>query len=277
MPPVRFLQRCDVLELLVNDLYIPAKQIPPAHRPKYIYLLAVAVSVNSESQLDEIHLKDATTAITNSQAVCKRNAAGAQLQTAIAKVMPIIEQHPVVGMGIICWINANLADDSFFQSVHYGDSVEVYFQLLRKIMQCHRLQWTAVLKLIMTSLEVDPAANSEETTLKTFAVQWRHKLLDLLVYQMRCGCVIPVMKSVKEWAKMADNALTRYFVSEVLYIVEPPYSNEFAASLISILNCAGDIATAFDTQAYPVIKDFLSECAVEHSNSLAKELLLKCL
>ena len=31
---------CDVLELLVRDLFDPTKKIPDAHRDKYIYLLA---------------------------------------------------------------------------------------------------------------------------------------------------------------------------------------------------------------------------------------------
>ena len=89
----------------------------------------------------------------------------------------------------------------------------------------------------------------------SFVAEWRHGVLDLLVYLLQCGCVMPVLQHIGVWAISADNALTRYFATEVLRRVEGPYSQEFADSLLGIVAKAGDLSSC-DEQ---VIGEFYGE------------------
>lgn len=142
-PPVRFLQREDVLRLFVQDLYSPAKQIPPQHRDKYIYLLAYAVSVRHDGTgpPDKSQLEPTKRALDASQAICKNNQVTAQ---EAEKQLALLQEHPVIAVGLLHWISVNLADAEFFTGVGYAESTKIYLRLLHCIIECHELQWVKV-------------------------------------------------------------------------------------------------------------------------------------
>lgn len=262
-PPVRFLQREDVLEIFVQGLYHPKKYPPnPKHREKYVYVLAYAVSVPpaESGPPDKSHLPATIAAVTKSAALCNSNhiASGGEGDD----LESLTREHPVVAMGVLHWIESHLTDPSFFDQAKHREYMEGYFTLLRAIAEAHRLQWVQVLELVMCCVDIDPAQQSEETTLKSFTSVWRQKLLGILVFLLKCGCVMPVMQRVSRWAVLADTALTRYFAVEVLRHVEGPYSPQFCEAMLMILGQAGDIRPGDEA----LVQSFFKECKAHKAN-----------
>ncbi|KAF5273305.1 hypothetical protein FQR65_LT04727 [Abscondita terminalis] len=62
-----------------------------------------------------------------------------------------------------------------------------------------------------------------------FWLEMRKMVLDRMVNLLCAGCVVPVVKYIKQcWQKGdTDISLIRYFVTEVLEAIGPPYSSEF--------------------------------------------------
>ena len=53
--------------------------------------------------------------------------------------------------------------------------------------------------------------------------------MDRFVHLLSRGCVLPVLRYVRQWwAKLeTDASIVRYFVGELLDIIQPPYSYDF--------------------------------------------------
>ncbi|MBO8666584.1 hypothetical protein INO76_16285, partial [Staphylococcus aureus] len=62
-------------------------------------------------------------------------------------------------------------------------------------------------------------------------------LLDRMVNLLCCGCVVPVIKYIEQcWHRGdTDISLIRYFVTEALEAVSPPYSVEFVDLFLPIV------------------------------------------
>jgi len=62
-------------------------------------------------------------------------------------------------------------------------------------------------------------------------------LIDRMVHLLRKGCTVPVISYIKNcWQKQeTDVSLIRYFVSEVLDIISPPYTPDFITLLLPLV------------------------------------------
>ena len=256
-PPVRFLQREDVLEIFVHGLYNPKKYPPnPKHREKYVYILAYAVSVpQAESgPPDKSHVAATIRAVDKSSAMCNRNHIACSEES--DELVSLTREHRVVGMGVLHWIESHLTDPGFFDQAKHRALMAGYFMLLNTIAEAHPLQWGQVLDLVMRCIDIDPAQQSKETTLQSFTSIWRQKLLGILVFLLKAGCVIPVVERISQWAVLADTALTRHFAVEVLRQVEGPYSAQFCEAVLLILGRAGEIGAGDEA----LVQAFYKEC-----------------
>jgi len=60
-------------------------------------------------------------------------------------------------------------------------------------------------------------------------LEMKKMLLDRMVHLLSRGCVVPVINYIKTcWQRQdTDMSLIRYFVTEVLDVISPPYTLEF--------------------------------------------------
>lgn len=120
---------------------------------------------------------------------------------------------------------------------------EVYFQLqthctpvhlalLDQISACHQLLHPQVLQLLVKLLETQHSQLDAMEQLKL-----KKTLLDRLVHLLSQGHVLPVVTYIRRCLEKGDTdvSLIRYFVTEVLDVIAPPYTSDFVQLFLPIL------------------------------------------
>ncbi|EGC30354.1 TH1 family protein [Dictyostelium purpureum] len=258
-PPVDFLRYPNLLELLLNDLFCPGKNIQSQHKSKWIHLITYSICVNNQGKKDS-SFNDIVRAIEVVHSICQSNPLGSELQSAV----PLLKEHldlPIISMGIMQWIKHNLTDTTNLSSYNTL-CVPIYLDFLRDIVIRHPLHRSVVLNILASHFEV------EAQDLESLAIlEMRKNVIDNIVYLFSCGYVIPVLDTIEQWAPKIDPSLTRYFINQVLDIIEPPYSTTFMdkmKSIIKIINPSGE-----STKLEPITQSFLDQCKnqlIENNN-----------
>lgn len=232
-PPVQFLQIPQLLELLVQALFKPGSNINPDHKEKYLYILAYAASVYDQPSgvAYKEELEGTKKAIESAHAVCSRiNVSYAELQVEIPTLFEYIK-HPVVSMGVLRWVEFTLTDPTFFEVA--AESSALFLVLLDEIAASHKLQHPFILALLKRLIE-----GSYPTLEENVQLELKRSLVDHLVQLFSCGYVLPVADYVHKCMAMEtlDNSLVRHFVSEVLGIIQPPYSPDFMTVFLPLVH-----------------------------------------
>ncbi|KYR01553.1 TH1 family protein [Tieghemostelium lacteum] len=253
-PPVDYLRYPNLLEILINDLFNPQKNIQQQHRGKWIYLIAYSTTVTADGSKQ--NLDDTIKAIEKVHQICQSNPVGSELQSIIPLLMEYINM-PVLSMGILHWIRFNLTDSVNISTYNTLNS-PFYFELLREICLKHSLHRSVILTTLVEHFEFDMGLDSLQT------LEIRKTILDNIVFIFACGFVIPVLDVIKEWASKIDPSLTRYFINQVLDIVEPPYSTEFMSKMTSIIEMINPISS--NNENKELVSNFIDYCK-QYNNS----------
>jgi negative elongation factor C/D len=230
-PPVKFLHNNHFLELLVQALFRQGSTINPDHKDKYLYLLAYASSVYNTADGDLItdDLSPTRDAITTAHTICgAANDSYAELLTGIGRLFDCM-RYPIVSMGVFRWVESTVTDPSFFEVS--AETSSLFLVLLDEIATYHHLQHQHILVLLQRLLEASyPSLEVQMNELKM-------TLLDRLIHVLSCGHVIPVINYINKCMnnKTLDHSMIRYFVSEVLNMIEPPYSSEFTTAFLPLV------------------------------------------
>ena len=109
-PPVRFLQRKDVMLLLLSQLFDSEKQIPAANRAKLEFLISYGACVSPEGGAATAEAIESTTAaLEKARAACLINPhAGEELKQLVHTLRPLVIEKPVVAIGVLDWIKGQL-------------------------------------------------------------------------------------------------------------------------------------------------------------------------
>ncbi|KAK6627541.1 beta ketoadipyl CoA thiolase, th1 [Polyplax serrata] len=229
-PPIELIRTPQFLELLVDSLFKPGIKLNPEHKPKYIFLLAYAASVcdippkkngASRRQLNKEELKPTQQAIEKVHGICNMAKGSAELIAELGSLYQCIK-CPVVAVGIVRWVEFTVTESSYFKLC--TEHTPIHLALLDEVVTCHPLLHTKVLTLLIELFE------SKQDELEILVqLEMRKMLLDRMVNLLSRGCVVPVVKYVKHcWTRGdTDISLIRYFVTEVLEAVAPPYTLEF--------------------------------------------------
>ncbi|XP_017779024.1 PREDICTED: negative elongation factor D [Nicrophorus vespilloides] len=227
-PPIDLVRTPQFLELLVDSLFKPAVKLNPDHKPKYIYLLAYAASVcevpakkGQKRTWNKDELKSTIQAIETVHNICNINKGSSEL---IADLKTLYQslRFSVVAVGVVRWVEYTVTDSSYFKL--QTEHCPVHLALLDEVVSCHTLLHTQVLDLLIRLFE------SKQDELEILVqLEMRKMVLDRMVNLLCSGCVVPVVKYIKTcWQKGdTDISLIRYFVTEVLEAIGPPYSPEF--------------------------------------------------
>eukprot|EP00731_Ephydatia_muelleri_P026696 Em0018g796a len=141
----------------------------------------------------------------------------------------------------------------------YGEEDETFVYKSVKVARCQKLQHPFVLAILKKLIE-----RSYPMLEVNVQLELKKSLVDHLVQLFSCGHVLPVVDYIDKCFKMEtlDHSLVRHFVSEVLNIIEPPYSRDFVSVFLPLVqdqNIGGTLQTTADSS--DLVSAFLGECS----------------
>ncbi|XP_021954915.1 negative elongation factor D isoform X2 [Folsomia candida] len=272
-PPVELIRAPQFLELLIDALFKPGSKLNPEHKSKYIYLLAYAASVcdifrrGQRHSLKQDELKSTITSIEKVHSICNSNKSSSELVVELPALYNCI-RFPVLGVGVIRWVECTVTEPSYFKLC--TEHTPVHIALLDEIVANHHLLHQKVLELLILLFE------SKQDELEILVqLELRKMLLDRCVNLLTRGCVVPVLKYMKQcWLRGdTDISLIRYFVNEVLDVVSPPYSSEFVQLFLPLVE--SDEITGSSVKDYKdpssemqdVVGEFIVYCKANYSSA----------
>ena len=211
----------------MDALFKPGSKLQVEHKPKYIFLLAYASSVyetykkSVRKNVNKDELKGTIQAIEKVSIICGENKGSSELLLDLNVLFQCI-RYPVVSLGVILWVKSVVLEKNYFQLS--TEHTPLHLALLDEVTTCHTTLHSKVLGLYINLFE------SPQDDLDVLVqLEMKKMLLDRMVHLLSRGCVVPVINYIKNcWARQdTDMSLIRYFVTEVLDVISPPYTAEF--------------------------------------------------
>lgn len=238
-PPVSFIRIPQFLDLMVDSLFKPGSRINPEHRPKYIYLLSYAVSVVEQVKkggrrtINKDHLDYTSSALDKAATICLEKKGSIELLCEVNTLYQFISKIPLVAMGILRWVKYTVSEPSYFQLT--TDHTPIHLAFLDEISIYHNTLHEKVLELLVSLMEFEW---DDMEVLQQLQV--KRVIIDRMIHLVSRGYVIPVIRHMRsKWEKQDyDVSLIRYFVTEILEIIEPPYSPEFTNALLPLIEAS---------------------------------------
>uniref|UniRef100_A0AAX7SRN0 Negative elongation factor complex member C/D n=1 Tax=Astatotilapia calliptera TaxID=8154 RepID=A0AAX7SRN0_ASTCA len=223
-PPVELIRVPAFLDLFMQSLFKPGSKINQDHKHKYIHILAYAASV-------------------------------VETWKKVQKTMMLCALFPVVAMGVLKWVDWTVSEPRYFQL--QTDHTPVHLALLDEICTCHQLLHPQVLQLLIKLFETE---HSQLDVMEQ--LELKKTLLDRMVHLLSRGYVLPVVSYIRKCLEKlnTDISLIRYFVTEVLDVIAPPYTSDFVQLFLPILendSIAGTIRTDGEHDA---VAEFIAHC-----------------
>jgi len=260
-PPVSLIQLPLLLDLFVTVLFTTKKaKVNPDHLHKYVYLLAYAASISEtwtqdvrDSIIDD-KLEATSKAINDVHHLVVSGKGQAELLSEMKELYQNI-RYPVVGMGVLKWIEQVVSDSKYFEK--QMDETPLHLILLDEVVSCHTLLHGDVLKLAINLFERTFA--DLDTLLQ---LELKKKVIDRMIHLMTEDCVLPVVSYIKDCTDRQDTdaSLIRYFVTEVLDIISPPYSSEFVHSFLPIIENESITSSIRTGGGNDPVSDFILYC-----------------
>ncbi|CAH0383645.1 unnamed protein product [Bemisia tabaci] len=261
-PPVELIRTPQFLELLADALFKPGVKLNQEHKPKYIYLLAYAASVvevpaskkTGPRKIIKEELKPTMQAVEKVHNICNTNKSSSELIAEINTLYHCI-RYPVVSVGVVRWVECTVTEPSYFKLC--TEHTPIHLALLDEVVSCHSLLHHTVLKLFIQLFE------SKQDELEILVqLELRKMLLDRMVNLLCRGCVVPVVKYIKQCWKRGDTdiSLIRYFVTEVLEAIAPPYTPEFVQLFLPIVENEEITGTMRGEGENDTVSEFIVHC-----------------
>ncbi|MBW03297.1 Negative elongation factor C/D, partial [Eschrichtius robustus] len=260
-PPVELIRVPAFLGLFMDSLFKPGARINPDHKHKYIHILAYAVSVvetwkkDRRVSINQDELKSTAKAVETVHSLCCAENKGASELVAELSALYKCIRFPVVAMGVLKWVDWSVSEPKYFQL--QTRCTPVHLALLDQISTCHQLLHPQVLQLLVKLLETQ---HSQLDAMEQ--LELKKTLLDRMVHLLSQGYVLPVVTYIRTCLEKGDTdiSLIRYFVTEVLDVIAPPYTSDFVQLFLPILendSIAGTIKT--EGEQHPVT-EFIAHC-----------------
>jgi negative elongation factor C/D len=256
-PPVQFLQTPQLLELLVQAFFKPGSTINKDHKEKYLHILAYASSVydNEDGERCVDELEPTKKALETAHMICsKATVSHTELQVEVPTLFQCIK-YPVVSLGVLRWVEHTLSDLTFFEEA--AESSPLFLVLLDEIAACHKLQHPFILDLLKRLIE-----GSYPMLEVHVQMELKRHLVEHLVQLLSCGYVLEVVNYMHRCMKTEnlDHSLIRHFISEVLNIIQPPYSAEFGSVFLPLVQNQDISGPLVNADATDIVSQFVAEC-----------------
>ncbi|KAL1130963.1 hypothetical protein AAG570_012204 [Ranatra chinensis] len=268
-PPIDFIRTPQFLELLIDALFRPGMKLNPEHKPKYIYLLAYAASVSeifptgkkasARRNLNKEELKGTIHSVEKVHNICSTSKGSTELIAELSTIYHCIK-FPVVSIGIVRWVECTVTEPSYFKLS--TEHTPIHLALLDEVVANHPLLHHAVLQLFIRLFE------SKQDELEILVqLEMKKMLLERMVNLLSRGCVVPVVKYIKHCWQRGDTdiSLIRYFVTEVLEAIAPPYTSEFVHLFLPIVEndeITGNMRNELDSDP---VSEFIVHCRTNYT------------
>lgn len=260
-PPVELIRVPAFLDLFMQSLFKPGAKINQDHKHKYIHILAYAASVvetwkkNKRVNINKDELKSTSKAIeTVHNLCCNENKGASELVAELGTLYQCI-RFPVVAMGVLKWVDWTVSEPRYFQL--QTDHTPVHLALLDEISTCHQLLHPQVLQLLIKLFETE---HSQLDVMEQ--MELKKTLLDRMVHLLSRGYVLPVVTYIRRCLEKLDTdiSLIRYFVTEVLDVIAPPYTSDFVQLFLPILENESIAGTIKTEGEHDPVTEFIAHC-----------------
>ncbi|XP_071175730.1 negative elongation factor D-like [Mytilus galloprovincialis] len=234
-PPVDLIRVPAFLDLLIDAMFKPVSKVNPEHKAKYIYVLSYAASVTEtykkgqRKSIVKDELKPTTQALEKVQSLCAENKNSSEL-IADVNVLFLNLKFPVIAYGVLKWVDYTVSDTNYFKL--NTDHTPLHLVLIDEIVTNHVLLHQKALDLLVRLFE----STFEELDVLV-RLELKKTLLDRMVHLFSKGFVLPVVSYIcKCWDKQdTDISLIRHFVTEVLDVIAPPFTADFAQLFLPLI------------------------------------------
>ncbi|XP_014215121.1 negative elongation factor D [Copidosoma floridanum] len=267
-PPIELIRNPQFLELLVDALFKPGVKINSEHKSKYMYLLAYAASVvetstkkGTQRKINKDDLKNTIQSIEKVHNICNTNKGSTEL---IAEINTLFEciKSPVVSAGVIRWVESTVTEPSYFKLC--TEHCPIHLALLDEVVGLHNLLHPKVLRLLIQLFE------SKQDELEILVqLELKKMLIDRMVHILCKGCVVPTVTYIKQcWQKGdTDISLIRYFVTEVLEAIVPPYSKDFVQLFLPLVEHEEITGSMRGDNDNDLVSEFIVYCKAQNHNA----------
>ncbi|CAJ0961401.1 unnamed protein product [Ranitomeya imitator] len=279
-PPVELIRVPAFLDLFMQSLFKPGAKINQDHKHKYIHILAYAASVvetwkkNKRVNINKDELKSTSKAIeTVHNLCCNENKGASELVAELGTLYQCI-RFPVVAMGVLKWVDWTVSEPRYFQL--QTDHTPVHLALLDEasapktigISTCHQLLHPQVLQLLIKLFETE---HSQLDVMEQ--MELKKTLLDRMVHLLSRGYVLPVVTYIRRCLEKLDTdiSLIRYFVTEVLDVIAPPYTSDFVQLFLPILENESIAGTIKTEGEHDPVTEFIGKNLLIMKRELKKE------
>ncbi|KAK1901457.1 Negative elongation factor D [Dissostichus eleginoides] len=210
---------------------------------------------NKRVNINKDELKSSSKAIeTVHNLCCNENKGATELVAELGTLYQCI-RFPVVAMGVLKWVDWTVSEPRYFQL--QTDHTPVHLALLDEICTCHQLLHPQVLQLLIKLFETE---HSQLDVMEQ--LELKKTLLDRMVHLLSRGYVLPVVGYIRKCLEKlnTDISLIRYFVTEVLDVIAPPYTSDFVQLFLPILENDSIAGTIRIEGEHDPVAEFISHC-----------------
>jgi len=269
-PPVELIRIPQFLQLLIDALFKPGSKLNQEHKSKYIFLLAYASSVcdtysvkkGGRKTLNKDEVKGTMQALEKVHSICSSTKGNMELIAELDTLYKCIK-FAAVSLGVIRWVESIVCEPNYFSL--NSDYCPIHLALLDEVVSNHPLLHPRVLQLYTTLFEGGRAIYGDMENLAEMEI--KKMLVDRLVNLLSRGYVLPVVKYMAQCWRNTDTdiSLIRYFVTEVLETIAPPYSQEFVSLFLPLVENEEITGTMdkVDMESDPV-SEFIVHCKATH-------------
>jgi len=253
LPQTRLLRQPEILRALLDALFTPGSvgsSSPEARESLSVVIARLCALTNDRSEI-EGSLKTAAE-------VCSNNPPGVPRSQLQKRVIGPLEKeivHASVAGGVLLWIQHSLCENP--KPIELKVVVPYYLYLSSKIAELHPALREDALEITGRAFEWNAPADVDELTILDIRKIYVEHLIDL----SQKGIAFSVLQVVRRWSHSSDASLIRTFVRQMLAVVGPPFSKQFAESFLDFVS-TGEICHAFkyDRDGRDLLRRFAGEC-----------------
>eukprot|EP00040_Diaphanoeca_grandis_P031070 m.185102 g.185102 ORF g.185102 m.185102 type:complete len:577 (-) comp32219_c0_seq1:65-1795(-) len=225
-PSVLLLRFPGFLDIVVDELFTPQTHLKQEMFAMCSFLVAYAVSVPSEGDVDTTdELQQTQHAL---EEVLKTVESGTFTASSNAVLYEFMA-YPIVCRGLLKWLEVTLLNPEFFITISTS-VLPPHFGLLDEIGIQHPMLRDRVLSVLKLLFQCSYTVDSMQ------AIDLKRKIMDRILYLFALGHVSPVIEYMHELLEKADVALVVHFIHQMLPLIGPPYSRKFYFALFQIVN-----------------------------------------
>ncbi|KAK9822993.1 hypothetical protein WJX81_003185 [Elliptochloris bilobata] len=254
-PPVDVIRHPKVIEALLYGVFARGSPLG-ADKDAYVAVLAMAAAAVDDRPagwLDTADVEPTAAALRQALSLAHSASTNGNYGPREQARAEAAAACPVAAAGLVRCMRPELGGAMFWRG-HHGSGVPAYVRALALIIPAQPLLHAQIVGVLADALRGVGNARPDAA----------RALLGLALALLTAGQTGAVLAAAERWARGADPSLVRHFVFGALDVAAPPYSPEFAASLIRLMQGSGvrrSRSGVRDSKVIARLEDFAAACA----------------